>query len=223
MPDLDPTVLSEIDRHRVDAEAAEEATLWREAVDAYESALTAIARTSAAGGLEEGALLTALGRCYWNLSEARTAWRTLRRAISIAQDHADGPAQARATIEILHVWGPPERHRQMAEDALAAVGDEDIYLQSRLLMEMGWREQAAGEETSAKYEQAMALAEEHGYEDILASRVQQRAWRAIDAGRLDDGIALFEEVHETCARLKLHNVAAGCLRGAGFNLMGTGG
>jgi tetratricopeptide (TPR) repeat protein len=220
--DVDPIIRNEIDRHRADAEAAEEATLWREAVDAYESALTAIARTPAADGLEEGVLLTGLGRCYWNLAEARTAWRILRRAISIAQDHHDGPAQARATVEILRIWGPPERHRQMAEDALAAIGDDDVYLEARLLMELGWREQADGEETSAKHEQAMALAEEHGFEDILVSRVQQRAWQAMDAGRLDEALTLSEEVHVTCAQLKLHNVAAGCLRGAGFNLVEAG-
>ncbi len=213
---------AQAEQHRAAAEAAEAATQWQQAVDEYEACLSLLIQTPAAGGLEEAALLTALGRCYWNLSEARTAWRTLRRAISISQERADGVAQAKATVEILRIWGPPERHRQMAEDALAAVGDDDVYLQARLLMEMGWREQAAGEETSAKHEQAMALAEEHGFEDILASRVQQRAWRAMDAGRLDEAIALFEEVHETCARLKLHDVAAGCLRGAGFNLMEAG-
>ena len=222
MPELDPNVRTEIDRRRAEAEAAEEATLWREAVDAYESALTAIAGTPAADSLEECELLTGLGRCYWRLAEARTAWRTLRLAISIAKSHGDGSAQGRATIEILRIWGPPERHRQMAEDALAVVGDDDIYLKARLLMEMGWREQATGEETSAKHEQAMALAEEHGFEDILASRVQQQAWRAMDAGRLDEALALFEEVHATCARLKIHDVAAGCLRGAGFKLMEAG-
>jgi tetratricopeptide (TPR) repeat protein len=222
MPNIDPTVRSEIDRYRADAEAAEEATLWREAVDAYESALTAIAGTPSADGPEECALLTGLGRCYWNLSEARTAWRTLRRAISIAQTHNDGPAQGRATIEILRIWGPPDRLRQMAEDALTAVGDDDVYLKARLLMELGWREQGEGEEASAKHEEAMAIADEHGFEDILASRLQQQAWKTMDAGRLDDAVVLFEEVFATCARLNLHNVAAGILRGVGFNLMEAG-
>ncbi len=213
---------SEIDRHRTAAEAAEEATQWRQAIEEYEAALSALTQTSASGSIEEAVLLTALGRCYWNLSEARTAWRTLRRAISISQERGDGVAQARATVEILKIWGPPERHVQMAEAALEAVGEDDAYLRARLFMELGWREHAGGAETSAKHEQAMEIAEEHGFEDILASRLQQQGWQAIDAGRLDEGVALFEQVHETCARLKVHDVAAGCLRGAAFNLMEAG-
>ena len=38
------------------------------------------------GDEDEVGLLTALGGCYWNLAEARTSWRTLRRAIALAQE-----------------------------------------------------------------------------------------------------------------------------------------
>ena len=61
--------------------AAEQSTDWRDAVAAYEQALS----TAAPGAIDEADILTRLGRCYWNLSEARTAWRTLRRAISLYQ------------------------------------------------------------------------------------------------------------------------------------------
>lgn len=50
-------------QHRQAAEAAEAATEWQQAVDEYEACLSLLIRTPAAGGLEETALLTALGRC----------------------------------------------------------------------------------------------------------------------------------------------------------------
>jgi len=51
-----------------------EATRWDEAAREYEAALSLV--TAGEGpGEDEAALLTALGACYWNLSEARTAWR----------------------------------------------------------------------------------------------------------------------------------------------------
>ena len=154
-----------------------------------------------------------MGRCYWNLSEARTAWRTLRRAISISQEHADGVAQAKATVEILRIWGPPERHRSMAEDALEALGDSDPYLHALLLLDLGWQDEPADDDTNIKYDQALALAEEHGFEDILASRVQRQAWSLMDDGQLDEAIALFENAHETYARLHVHHVAGGGVAG----------
>lgn len=221
MADVAPDARSEIDRHRAAAIAAEEATLWREAVDAYEAALTAVARTPAAGGLEEAGLLTALGRCYWNLAEARTAWRTLRRAISISQERAGGVAQAKATVEILHIWGPPDRHRSMAENALQALGDGDPYLRALLLLDLGWQDEPS-DDADDRYAEALALAEEHGFEDILTSRVQRQAWGLMEDGQLDEAIPLFENAHETYARLHVHHVAAGVLRGAGFNLIEAG-
>ncbi|MCH8066472.1 MAG: hypothetical protein IIC90_11720, partial [Chloroflexi bacterium] len=212
---------AQAEQHQAAAEAAEAATEWQQAVDEYEACLSLLIQTPAAGGLEEAALLTALGRCYWNLSEARTAWRTLRRAISISQERADGVAQAKATVEILHIWGPPDRHRMMAEDSLEALGDGDPYLRARLLLELGWQDEPSAD-ADDRYAEALALAEEHGFEDILTSRVQRQAWSLMEDGQLDEAIRLFENAHETYARLHVHHVAAGVLRGAGFNLLEAG-
>ena len=209
---------SQAERHRKAAEAAEDATQWRDAVREYEECLSLVAGEPVGAGQDQAALLTALGRCYWNLSEARTAWRTLRRAISLYQERGDGAGQARATVEVLRIWGPPERHRTMAEDALQALGDGDPYLQARLLLDLGWTEEGADE----RYDQAIALAEQHGFEDVLASRVQRQAWQAISDGRLEDSVALFNDAHETYARLRVYHVAGGMLRGAGFSLLEMG-
>ena len=221
MSETEEALQAQAEQHRAAAEAAEAATEWQQAIDEYEAGLSLLIQTPAAGGLEEAALLTALGRCYWNLSQARTAWRTLRRAISISQERADGVARAKATVEILHIWGPPDRHRSMAEDALEALGDGDPYLRARLLLELGWQDEPS-DDAEDRYAEALALAEEHGFEDILTSRVQRQAWNLMDAGKLDEAIPLFENAHETYARLNVHHVAAGVLRGAGFNLLEAG-
>ena len=76
---------SQAEQHRRAAEDAEDATRWQEAIAEYEQCLSLIGPTPDGAGQDEAELLTALGRCYWNLSEARTAWRTLRRAISLYQ------------------------------------------------------------------------------------------------------------------------------------------
>ena len=222
MSETNDRLQAQAEQHRRAGDAAEEATNWQEAVQAYEACLSLIAQAPDGAGQDEAALLTALGRCYWNLSEARTAWRTLRRAISLCKERADGVAQARATVEILRIWGPPDRHRMMAEEALQALGDADPYLRARLLLELGWDDEGSDEGANDNYDQAIALAERHGFEDILASRVQRQAWRAMSEGRIEDSVALINDAHETYARLRVHHVAAGMLRGGGFNLIEAG-
>ena len=217
MSDTKTEPRAEAEQHRRAAETAEEATLWRDAIPEYEECLSLATAAPDGAGQNQAALLTALGRCYWNLSEARTGWRTLRRAISLYQEREDGTGQAQATLEILRIWGPPERHRTMAEDALRALGDAEPYLRARLLLELSWRD-----EGSDHHEKAMVLAERHGFEDILASRIQQRAWQAMEEGRIDDGLSLFEEAHQTYASLGVHHPASGTLRSAGFGLIEAG-
>ena len=208
----------EAERHRLAADAAESATEWHKAVDEYEACLSIVSQSQEDAGQDEAALLTGLGRCYWNLAEARTAWRTLRRAISICKERGDGVAQARATVEILHIWGPPDRHKMMAEDALAALGDGDPYLKARLLLELG--QPQYGDQSN--YNKAIAIAEEHGYEDILASRIQQKAWKLFEQGDIEGSVRLFNEAHLVYAGQRIHHVAAGQLRGAGFSTMEVG-
>src|SRR5690348_4768572 len=134
--------------HRLQAERFAEATLWDDAVREYEAALS-IVSSGGAPDEDEAALLTALGSCYWNLSEARTAWRTLRRAITLYRERRDGVGVARATVEILRIWGPPDRQRAMTEEALEALGDADPYLRARLLLRLRWHD----DDVEQKYEE----------------------------------------------------------------------
>jgi tetratricopeptide (TPR) repeat protein len=210
------TAQSTAEQHRIAAERAREATLWDDAAREYEAALSLVAAGEGPGE-DEAALLTALGACYWNLAEARTAWRTLRRAISLCRDRGDGVAMARATVEILRIWGPPERHRAMADEALAALGNGDPYLRALLLLRREWHEP-----NSPALAETMAIAREHGFEDLLTIPTQEEGWAAINEGRIDDGIARLESAHERYARLRVYDPAAGVLRGAGFASMAHG-
>ena len=209
---------SPVEMHRLAAEAAEAATHWQVAVDHYEAVLGLIQQAPDAGSPDEAAVLTALGRCYWNLSEARTAWRTLRRAISLYQDRADGVGQARAAVEILRIWGPPDRHRVLAEEALQALGDADPYLRARLLLSLRWFD----EDTEAKFDEAMEIAERHGFKDLLASRLERDAWLATEQGRMDDAIALRDRAHDAYAQSMAYDAAAQVLRRSGFSTIELG-
>ncbi len=203
----------------VDAGAAAEAsTLWRDAVDAYEQALTAASQAPPDSGFDEAAVLTALGRCYWNLSDARTGWRTLRRAISLCQERGDAIAQARATLEIVRIWGPPERLSAMAAEALTALGDADPGLRARLLLRHRW----FTDDPETGYAEAMSLAEQYGIADVLAARTERASWDALDSGDLDAGQARAEEAHKAFAQLGCHTEAAYVLRNAGFRTIELG-
>lgn len=205
--------------HWREGQSAEAETRWRDAVAAYEAALSALAGgTDVAEEVDEALLLTSLGRCYWNLSEARTAWRTLRRAISLYQQRGDAAGQAGATLEILRIWGPPERHREMAEAALEAIGDREPYLRARLLLRLQWFD----DEPNDKFEQAMALGDAHGFADITSARIEREAWIAAEEGRIDEAVEALLSAHEEHARIRSYDIAAGILRRVGFMLAEAG-
>ncbi|TAK61718.1 MAG: hypothetical protein EPO22_08170 [Dehalococcoidia bacterium] len=187
------------------ARDAEAATLWDEARARYEAALTQLPPSA-----DEAELLTALGACYWNLSEARTAWRTLRRAIALYAERGDGPGVARATLAILRIWGPPERQRTMAEAALEALGDADPHLRAWLLARM-WR-----------LDEAFQLADEHGFDDVRIIRIAEDGWAALDRGDVDAGVAQLREAHARYAAVGHYQAASDMLRMAGFNMMQFG-
>ena len=196
-------------QYRAQARRAEQATLWEDAARAYEQALSLIAGDADAAADEAG-LLTALGRCYWLDGQARPAWRTLRRAIALCRDRGDAVGVARATVELLAIWGPPDRQRAMADEALDLLGDADPHLRAWLLLR------------TRRQDEALEIAERHGLEDVLPARLNERAWRAIDEGRPDEFIAVLRHTHELYAAMRLHDVAAGQLRGAGFAMMQLG-
>jgi len=212
------TTTSAFAEHCEAAWRAYDATLWQDAVPELEAALSLIAAGDApADG--EAALLTQLGACYWNLAEARTAWRTLRRAIALCRERGDNVGMARATMEILRIWGPPDRHRAMAEEALAALGAADPYLRANLILRRVWYDD---DDFNEVFAEAMAIAERYNFEDLLATRKQLESRRAFDEGRIDDGLALNDETHATFARFGKHDQASGVLRGAGFVTMAYG-
>lgn len=196
-----------------EAERAEAATEWRDAIDAYERCLSAGDES-----IDEAAVLTALGRCYWNIADARTAWRTLRRAITMCEQRADGPGQARATLEILRIWGPPERLGAFASAALEALGDDEPPLRARLLMRYRW----FTPEPDAMFEEAMSIAERHNLADLLNARTEKAAWDAFRIGDTATGMARAAEAHEAFAAANAYIEAASVLRSGGFNAIELG-
>jgi len=213
MASMDDAARSQAEAHYATARSAEDATRWQDAVAAYEAYLSLAAQAGDAAPRDEAAVLTALGGCYWNLAEARTAWRTLRRAITLYQERGDGAGQARATVEILRIWGPPERHRALAEDALQALGDAEPYLRARLLLRLRWFD----ENPDAKFDEAIAIAERHGFEDILAARLDRDAMAARDDGRMEAAIELLDRAHDAYARTRSYEAAAQELRYSGYS------
>lgn len=190
------------------ASHAEQATRWPDAARAYERALARAADN--AGAVDELALLTALGRCYWFDGQARPAWRTLRRAIALARERDDAPSMARATVELLRIWGPIDRQRAIADEALTALGEEEPHLRALLLLR------------THRNAAAIEIGERYGFEDILEVRVTETAWGAIEAGRAEEFIALLRRTHATYDRIGEYDVAAGQLRGAAFALLQLG-
>ncbi len=202
--------MSEIDELLRAAREAEAAFDWPDAIRLYEEALSSLAREGDAWPAAEAELLTALGRCYWRNAEARAAWRTLMRAISSCKQRGDAAGQARATTEILQIRGPWERHKMLADDALAALGESEPYLRARLLGQ------------SDRDDEAFAIAEKYSYDDVLAWRIARASWRATDEGRLDEAQVLTRQAHEAHDRLGNFEAASGALRGMGFGLMVSG-
>lgn len=187
------------------ARAAEAATLWDEAVAHYEAALTQLPAAA-----DEAELLTSLGACYWNLSEARTAWRTLRRAIALYTERGDGRGVATATLALLRIWGPPDRQRTMAEAALEALGDGDPQLRAWLLARM------------RRLDEAFHLADEHGFDDVRIIQMAEDGWAALKRGDLDAGAAHLREAHARYATIRQYQPAANMIREAGFELLQFG-
>jgi len=187
------------------AREAEAATLWSDAIAHHEAALTQLPPSA-----DEAALLTALGAAYWNLSEARIAWRTLRRAIALYSERGDGRGVATATLAILRIWGPPERQRAMAEAALDALGDADPHLRAWLLARI-WR-----------LEEAWRLADEHGFDDVRIIQISEDGWSALKRGDVDRAVALLRDAHTRYAAIRHYQPAADMLRMAGFNLLQFG-
>ena len=198
--------MSDIVQLTADAQRAEQATLWDDAAALYERCLSAGDLTPA----EQAPLLFALGRCYRNLGEARTAWRNLMRAIALFRDAGDAASMAAASVEALRIWAPPERHRVLAEDALAMLGPGESRTHVFLLFSL---------ERDAD---ARAMARRQGYADIIAGEEHWEARHLVGEGRIEEYMVLARTFHAAAAGVADHDRAAGSLRGAGYNVLAAG-
>jgi hypothetical protein len=191
---------------RADAERAEAATLWEEAAALYERCLSEVELTP----IEQAPLLFALGRCYRNLAEARTAWRNLMRAVSIFREAGDAASMAAATVEALRIWAPQERQRALAEDALALLGPNESRAHVFLLFAL------------EREEEARAIARKHGYAEVVAVEEHLKSRALVDEGRIGEYTAIARAAHVACAAAGDHERACNVLRGAGYGVLAAG-
>ena len=107
------------------AQQAETQSAWAEAGRHYDHCLTLV--TTSEDGLEgdDAELLTLLGVCELNMNDQRSAWRSLNRAITIAQERDDPVAMVAATVHAMDVLAPPLRRAALGEAALEALDGLD--------------------------------------------------------------------------------------------------
>jgi tetratricopeptide (TPR) repeat protein len=104
-----------------EAQAAwEEGASWAEALLSLASGLEGGAEQA---GIDEAALLTALGRCQRNGGQNEQSWSNLKRAIDLYRGRGDHVGQASATLEAARtaVFGVPPGFIPLAEEALGAL------------------------------------------------------------------------------------------------------
>ncbi|MDP9181010.1 MAG: hypothetical protein M3O21_04740, partial [Chloroflexota bacterium] len=157
------------------------------------------------------ALLTSLGICSRNDGEWRAGWRSLMRAVSLYNERGDAANMARVTLEALLIDAPYPRRFALIQDALAALGEGDPYLQARLFGRLTSPEFAAlgDQETGrAAAQRAAELADTHGFEDVKAQLLASDASRAGDVGDFERAAALHGQAYELFARLGKPNEAA---------------
>jgi hypothetical protein len=198
--------MTDIAQLRADAERAEAATLWAEAAALYERCLSEGELTP----VEQAPLLFALGRCYRNLAEARTAWRSLMRAIALYREAGDAASMAEVTVEALRIWAPPARQRALATEALDALGPDESRAHVSLLLSL---------ERDAE---ARAICERRGYADILAGLAHWDGHHLTGEGRIDEYAALARASHEAYAASGDYDRASGSLRGTGYAMLAAG-
>ncbi|MHB8575488.1 MAG: protein kinase domain-containing protein, partial [Dehalococcoidia bacterium] len=152
------------------AQQAEAATAWAEAARQYERCLALVSEADDRLGEDEAALYTAAGRCCRNAGDYRPAWRNLMRAITVCRGRGDGAGMARATLEAVSIEASPQRLIRLSEDAIAALGGGDPYLEARVLVERANTEALISDDGDAEaLARAAALARTHGYADIAAA------------------------------------------------------
>jgi class 3 adenylate cyclase len=190
---------------------AEAQFAWDVAARHYESCLALVSEAADALGEDEAALLTRLGICSRNDGEWRAGWRSLMRAVSIYRERGDAPGVARVTLEALLIDAPYPRLFALIQDALAALGEGDPYLQARLLGRLTSPEFAAlgDQETGrAAAQRAAELADTHGFEDVKAQLLMNNARKFSGLADFGQAAALSGQAYELFARLGRPNEAA---------------
>jgi tetratricopeptide (TPR) repeat protein len=193
-----------------DARAAEAAFDWEAAAEAYERALTERSHADAPP-VEQARLLASLGHCYRMLGEARTAWRSFMRAISIFRDAGETDAMVDTTLDALYIWSPPDRRHGLAQAALDMLGPGPSRRHVYLLFGLDRDQEGIDMATAENYE-----------EILLHEEVWLNGQQMVLDGRVDEYLALVRRVHALRDEQGDFDRAAGPLRGAGFGLLGYG-
>lgn len=150
---------------------AEAETAWDPAVVHYEHALELLSQQSE-DEAHQAELLVRLGRCYRVANRVPDAWRTLLQAIDALRTLKDPRGQARATLELTRVLGPPQRAIALVAEALAVLPAGEPQLEARLHADLlrGARRGEDDEETTAAHRtRALELAKSHSLPDVEAA------------------------------------------------------
>jgi class 3 adenylate cyclase len=194
------------------AQQAEAQFAWDVAARHYESCLALVTDAADALGEDEAALLAALGICSRNDGEWRAGWRSLMRAISLYGERGDPAGVARVTLEALLIDAPPARQIALSQDALAALGDAEPYLEAQLLGALSsWSNTLGDAEADRIRKRAAALADAHGFEEVKAKLLASDAGQAFTRAEFDRAAALNGQAYELFAGLGRPNEAARAL------------
>jgi tetratricopeptide (TPR) repeat protein len=177
---------------RIAGEQAEARFAWDEAVRWYEQCFQLDQLGGDSPAVDDPDLLLAHGRCMRYLARYRDAMRSLMRAMTAYRAQDRGTGTAEAALEALQIDMPPERHRQIADDALALMDPAEVHLRARLLAQRAaWIVDDERAESAAT--EALELARNYDLKDVeglvLGQRVLHRAsWN----GDVESGISAGE-------------------------------
>ncbi|MCH7617976.1 MAG: protein kinase, partial [Chloroflexi bacterium] len=203
------------------AAQSEAQAAWDVAARHYEACLTLVTEAEDKLGEDEAALLKSLGTCARNTGEYRTAWRSLKRARTLYQARGQPVGLAEATLEAVQIYGPPQRHLALVQEALAALGDGEPHLEARLLARRDWPDLAYQLDTAEVERGRTRLSElvaTHGFEDVRAHILLADTFRANIAGEWQETARLARQAYERFAVLGRARDAASALSYRAVNI-----
>lgn len=174
---------------------AQQVAAWVESIRHYQQCVTLIDDAGNPLGVDLAQVLTELGRCLLFIVEFRDAWRSLMRAIELYREREDGEGFARAVIAVQPIASPAARLHSLIDEVLALGGDTDSHTTARLLAHRArGSSDAAGREAA---ERAATLSAQHGFADVDAALLIQRADDAVDDGTVRAAADLLREAART--------------------------